>query len=131
MKMDWEIVGRLTRAFPRSFINSEGEFIAHKYANEYFTLRTCKTELDIKCKVLEWFSRGAYKTEPYRTKAKNDEFHRFMLNGINKFLETNFTSNDMNLIYTYLGNAINHGKTVEFVEENYNMSFFRQFTAET
>ena len=57
--------------FPRSFINPNGEFIAHPIANQYFILRDCKSELDVKCKVLEWFSRGAYKTEPYGTKKKN------------------------------------------------------------
>lgn len=31
----------------------------------------CETELDVKCKVLEWFSRGAYKTEPFHFDAEN------------------------------------------------------------
>ena len=125
---DWNIVERLTRAFPGSFINGQGEFIAHKYANEYFILRNCETELDIKCKVLEWLSRGAYKSEPYRSKKKNDEFHAFMLNGINRFLGTRFVQSDMEFIYTYLGNAIKHDKTVEFITKaNYNMGFFSQF----
>jgi hypothetical protein len=51
-----------------------------------------------------------------------------MLNGINQFLGTSFTHDDMELIYTYLGNAIKHDKTVEFITKaNYNMGFFRQF----
>ena len=126
--VDFEIQSRLMRAFPQSFINYEGEVILHRYANEYFILRNCETELDVKCKVIEWCSRGAYKTEPYRSKAKNAEFHEFMLNGINKFLGTSFTQDDMEIIYTYLGNAIKHEKTVEFITvANYNMSFFEQF----
>ncbi len=127
-RIGWDIIGRLLRAFPQSFINYNGEVILHRYANEYFILRNCETELDVKCKVLEWCSRAASTAEPYKSKAKNDEFHTFMLKGINQFLETSFTHDDMKLIYTYLGNAIKHDKTVEFITQaNYNMGFFRQF----
>lgn len=130
-KIDWDIIGRLARAFPNSFISGHGEFIVHK-TGECFVLCNCETELDIKCKVLEWLSRAAYKTEPYGSKAKNDAFHTFMLNGINQFLGTNFTHDDMEIIYTYLGNAIKHDKTGEFITEaNYNMGFFRQFEKQT
>lgn len=123
----YEMLKRLMKCFPNSFLNGSGEFIAHVFANEYFILENCKTELDVKCKVLEWFSRGAYKTEPYRSKRQNETFHEFMLNGINKFLGTNFTQADMEDIYTYLGNAIKHQKTIEFIEGGYDMSFFNQF----
>lgn len=119
--MDWELIIRLMNYFPNSFINQNGEFIAHAKSNTYFILRDCKTELDIKCKVLEWLSRAAYKTEPYRRKDKNDEFHKFMRGGIIKFLGVHFSENDMETIYTYLGNACNHEKTVAFVMSGYDM----------
>lgn len=119
--MDWQLIIRLMHCFPRSFINQNGEFIAHLKSNTYFRLTDCKTELDIKCKVLEWLSRAAYKTEPYRRKDKNDEFHAFMLKGINEFLGTQFTAEEMEQIYTYLGNACNHEKTVWFIESGYDM----------
>lgn len=123
----WDIFERLTKAFQNGIITSTGEFVAHK-SGEYFNLRNCKTELDVKCKVLEWLSRAAFKTEPYGSRAKNDEFHIFMLSGINSFLGTRFTESDMETIYTYLGNAIKHEKTKEFIEiAHYNMSFFNQF----
>ena len=123
--MDWQLITRLMRCFPRSFINQHGEFIAHEKANEYFILKNCKSELDVKCKVLEWFSRGAYKTEPYRTKKKNDEFHEFMLDGINEFLGTEFTEDDMVLIYTYLGNAVNHELTIKFIVNEYKLDILK------
>ena len=127
MMVNFEIQSRLMKAFPRSFINYCGEVILHEFGNQYFILRTCETELDVKCKVLEWCSRGAYKTEPYKSKAKNKEFHKFMLDGINKFLGTNFSKEDIEIIYTYLGNACQHKKTVKFIESGYDMSFFEQF----
>lgn len=117
---------KLIACFPKSFINPSGEFIAHKKSNTYFLLENCKTEFDVKCKVLEWFSRVAYKTETYRTSKKNDEFHKFMLDGINKFLETSFDESDMELIYTYLGNACNHKKTVAFIESGYDMRILKE-----
>lgn len=119
--LDWSIAEKLLKAFPRSFINCSMEIIAHEKANEYLSLKNCETELDVKCKVLEWFSRAAYKTAPFGER-KNREFHKFMLDGINKFLGTAFTENDMDLIYTYLGNACDHKKTIRFVESGYDMS---------
>ena len=107
--------------FPNSFINSSGEFIAHHKANEYFNLINCESELEIKCKVIEYFSRGAYKTKPFKTKKENEEFNRFMLAGINNYLGTKFTPEDMENIYTYLGNKCNREKTIAFIKSNYNM----------
>ena len=74
---------------------------------------------------MEWLSRSAYKTEPYSTKRSNDEFHRFILGGVNQFLETDFTEKDMEQIYTYLGNRCNHAKTLEFIESGYDMSVLK------
>lgn len=122
----FEVAKRLMKCFPNSFINYLGEFIAHRYANEYFNLENCESELDVKCKVLECFSRGAHKTDPYRTARNNREFHRFMLNGINAFLQTEFTEDDMDIIYTYLGNSCNHPKTVKFIESGYDMKIFEK-----
>lgn len=121
-----EIMEKLMRCFDRSFINGCLEFIAHEKANEYIGLKNCETELDVQCKVLEWFSRASYKTEPYRTRAKNEEFHNFMRNGVNRFLGTEFTEEDMEQIYTYLGNRCNHEKTVRFIENGYNMEILKE-----
>ena len=129
--MEWELIQKLMHCFPRSFINEYGEFIAHQIANEYFNLRKCKSELDVKCKVLEWFSRGAYKTEPYGTKKKNNEFHKFMLDGINDFLGTEFTEDDMELIYTYLGNAVHHELTIKFICSGYDMEVLKEMEGES
>ena len=49
-----------------------------------------------------------------------------MLNGINDFLETRFSVEDIEEIYTYLGNRVNHKKTVRFVESGYDMAVFKE-----
>ena len=120
--VDSNITKRLSAAFPKSFINCSLEFIAHRTANEWFRLEDCETELDVQCKVLEWLSRGAYKTEPFATDRKNKDFHTFMLNGINKYLGTNFTEEDIAIIYQELGNRVRHPLTVEFVNSGYDIS---------
>jgi hypothetical protein len=116
------ITKRLAAAFPKSFINSALEFIAHRTANEYFRLEDCYTELDVQCKVLEWLSRGAHKTDPFSTKRKNEEFHEFMLCGINTYLGTNFDADDIAIIYQKLGNRVRHPLTIEFVRSGFDMS---------
>ena len=124
--VDSLVTKKLARAFPNSFINTALEFIAHKEANEYFRLEDCENEFDVKCKVLEWLSRGAHKTCPFNSNIKNERFHNFMLNGINDFLGTDFTEDDMEIIYTYLGNRCNHERTVKFINSGYDMSIFPQ-----
>lgn len=116
---------RLLNSFPRSYINMHGEFIAHERANEYFILKNCTNDLEIKCKVLEWLSRGGCKTEPYKSYKKNMEFNDFMRNGINKFLGTNFSADELLQIYIKLGNACNHSKTVEFVQSEYDFNLLK------
>jgi hypothetical protein len=123
--VDSLVTRKLARAFPNSFINTALEFIAHKEANEYFRLEDCENEFDVKCKVLEWLSRGAHKTCPFHSNIKNERFHNFMLNGINDFLGTDFTEDDMEIIYTYLGNRCNHERTVKFVNSGYDMEVLK------
>lgn len=124
--MDWELIARLMKCFPNSFVNSEIEFIAERKSNTFFRLEDCKSELDVKCKVLEWISRPAYKGQPYSSEKRNQEFRAFMLNGINQFLGTDFSENDIEQIYTYLGNAVHHERTVEFVMSGYDMKNIRK-----
>lgn len=118
-----EIVLDLLKSFPGSFLNQHGEFIAHRETNEYFQLSKCKDALEIKCKVLEWLSRAACKTEPYKTKKNNKEFNDFMLRGINKFLYTDFDKYDMSTIYQDIGNQVNRELTIKFINSGYDMEY--------
>lgn len=120
--IEWEYITRLMKCFPHSFINQYGEFIARRETNAYFKIDNCKSEMDIKCKVLEWLSRDAHKGEPFRARRKNEEYRAFMMGGINSYLGICFTPAEMEEIYTYLGNACNHEKTIRFIESGYDMS---------
>lgn len=120
--VDFSIVKRLMRCFQGSFINQNGEFIAHRNGNVWFCIETCSDELEVKCKVLEWLSRPAYKTEPYSTKKNNDKFYAFISEGINRFLGTQFTYDDFEQIYSALGNNVNRGKAIWFIQSGYDMT---------
>lgn len=115
-----ECVKALLQSFPGSYINNRYEFIAHPRTNQYIVLSNCETPLDIECKVLEWLSRPAHKTAPYSQEWRNRELHEFMLNGINAFLDTGFSEEDISKIYEALGNRINHEKTIRFIESGYD-----------
>lgn len=111
---------KLMRCFPNSFISQYGEFIAHKEANEYIIINNTTDDIEIKYKVLEWLSRAAYKGQPFRSEKKNKEFRKFMLFGINKFLETDFDEFQIGIIYAELGNRVSRPLTMKFVESGYD-----------
>lgn len=117
---DYEM--RLMSCFAGSFVNSCGEFIAERKSNTYFNLANCKSETEVKYKVIEWLSRAAYKTEPYRRRDLNDKFHTFISDGANEFLGTNFDAKAWCLIYTKLGNNINRSLCERFVASGYDLS---------
>lgn len=121
-----EARAKLLECFPGSFINSRGEFIAHLRTNQYFLLNNCQTVEDIEAKVLEWLSRPTFKTQPYSQEWRNRRFHEFMLAGVNAFLDTDFSEDDMELIYTYMGNAIKHDLTVKFINHDMSMKWLRE-----
>lgn len=124
--VDVGMVVKLARAFPGGFLNGQGEFIAHEKGNAYFLLTDCDTELDVKCKVLEWLSRDAYKSTPFHRVVQNIKFRRFIFDGICKFLEHDFSFEDMEEIYTHIGNRVNHAKTVRFIESGYDLKVLKE-----
>lgn len=117
---------RLMACFPQSFINHNGEFIAHKTSNTWFDLFKCRDELEIKCKVLEYLSYSASKGQPFKAEKNNVAFRDLMLRGINKYLETSFSQEQMDEIYTYLGGGINRQKTRRFIKSGWDLSILKQ-----
>lgn len=110
-----DIRNRFGAAFPKFFINHNLEVIVYPRRNTYFLLIDVNTETDLVAKILEWLSREAAKS----VDKKSQKYH---LDGINAFLGTNFTKEDMMKIYTYLGNRCNHNRTLRFIESGYDLS---------
>ena len=111
----------LLECFPNSWFNENNEFIADTKSNTYFIFGNCKNTEDVECKILEWLSRSAAKGQPYSQDWRNRKFRKFMLDGINSVLDTNFSIGDIDFIYQKLGNRINHSLTVKFVESKFDM----------
>lgn len=116
----------LLAAFPGSFINERDEFIAHPRTNQYCSLADCKKPEDVEAKVLEWLSRAAFKTAPYSQVWRNRRLHEFIRKGINDFLETDFTAEDMETIYQHLGNAVRHKKTMQFIYSDFDINTLKK-----
>lgn len=110
-----EIRQRLVHAFPLLFVNRQNEIIIHPKRNTYFRLDGVETERDLKAKILEWLSREAAKSVSRQSQA-------YHLNGINRFLGTDFTHEEMYEIYTFLGNSVHHEKTLRFIDSGYDLS---------
>lgn len=110
-----EIRNRFWAAFPKLFINHNMEVIVHPRRNTYFLLKGVETERDLVAKILEWLSREA-------AKSVYNESQKYHLDGINAFLGTNFTQDEMMEIYTYLGNSCNHKRTLLFIDSGYDLS---------
>lgn len=110
-----EIRHRLAGAFPRCFVNMNNEIIIYPPRNIYFRLDDVETGRDLNAKILEWLSREA-------SKSISRQSQKYHLDGINKFLGTSFSHDDMDTIYSYLGNCCNHEKTLRFIDSGYDMS---------
>ena len=120
-----EIVNKLKQCFPQAFVNPRNEIIVHPRTNSYFILENCENEFDVKCKVLEWLSRAACKSQPYHSDYRNEMVWEYHRHGINMYLGTKFSREDMYLIYTYLGNCCNHQRTISFINNGYDLNLLR------
>ena len=120
-----ELLIKLMRIFYDSFINYNMELIIIPKNNTYFRVDNIKTELDIKRKVLEYCSRSALKAMPYSSERSNKKFRAKVLDKINRFLETNFDGDDIELIYVKLGNGINSSLAEEFIKSGYDMEILK------
>ena len=118
-------VTNLMIVFDESFINCINELILIPKTNLYLCLDDVESELDLKCKVIEYCSRDAYKTMPYSSPHSNKVYQNNVRKRMNTYLRTDFTREDMELIYTYLGIGVNHDLTIKFVESNYDTNILK------
>lgn len=104
---------------PNCFINHNFEIIVVPKNNIYFRLEDVETELQLKCKVLAWLSRPS-------CKGVSDYWQKRIRAIVNEFLGTEFTWEEMQEIYTYLGNDCNREKSIQFIESNYDLTLLKR-----
>lgn len=108
-----------------AYLNAFGDCILSDIGNVWFNAKKCKTKKDIICKLLESCSRPIAKGQPYRTENKNNEWRNSLLNCFNDYLKTNFSKDDMYLIYDKLGNGVNHELTLKFINSGFDLTLLK------
>ena len=121
-----EIVNNTMELFRGSFINSNNELILIPKFNIYFMLNNVNNESDFKEKMCEYFSRSCCCSLPYQTDKANDKYHKENCEKFNAICGTDSTVEDMELIYSHLGNGINHQLTYDFVKSNFNLELLNR-----
>lgn len=109
-----KFLGYVRNHSPKYFINQNDELIVVPSWNIYFGLYNVKTPLDLKCKVVEWLSRPA-------CKGVSNYWQKRIRLIFNDYLGTDFNRDEMERIYAYLGNALKHESTINFIESGYDL----------
>ena len=120
-------------AFPHSFIkyyvNGGFEITLDQQNVLWFSLGEIESDIELKRRFISAVSR-CYKTEPYRNSKRNIEWQQKHMVAFNKVLGTNFTEDDFEYIYTYLGNGCNKPIAIKFIESGYDIDVLKQLIAE-
>ena len=95
------------------------------YCNYYFDISNCNSALDVKRKVIEYWSRHACKTEPAGTEISNI-IQNYVRYGINEYLKTAFSKEDFEIIYQHLGNGINSELCEKFIKSKFNLKILQR-----
>lgn len=104
---------------PNCFISPIFELIVEPRNNIFFRLEDVETELDMKCKVIAWLSRPSVKGVGAQCQKK-------MRAIFNEYLETDFSPEQIEQIYMYLGNDCNREKTIKFIESDYDFNILTE-----
>ena len=118
-------IQRIMKYFKNSYINSYLEVILLPKTNGYFAIKNCRNEVDIKCEIIENISRDCFKTQHYSRLKDNKKMWQENLIALNNALKTDFSQQDIELIYNKLGNGINHELTKKFVDSDFNVEVLK------
>ena len=116
--------------FPKSFINCNNEIILIPKFNVYVCLDDVETDDDFKVKLCEWFSRDCCYALRYSQQKRLERYWQDNTDAFNQICGTNFTVEQMQFIYTYLGNGIKHELTKEFVKSGFDLSIIEKYLQE-
>ena len=111
-----------------SFINHNNEIILIPKFNVYTLLDDVNTDDDFKVKLCEWFSRDCCCALRYSQQKRLDRYYQENINAFNSICGTDFTIEQMEYIYTYLGNGIKHQAAKMFVKSGFDLSVIDKFT---
>ncbi len=116
-----ESVQKAMEFLPDSFINHNNEIILIPKFNVYTLLSDVKTDDDFKVKLCEWFSRDCCKALRYQQQKRLNRYYQHNTDVFNAICDTNFTVDDMYIIYTHLGNGRNPELAKAFVKSGFDL----------
>ena len=117
-----ESVQKALKCLHGSFINHNNEIILIPKFNVYTLLDDVKTDNDFKAKLCEWFSRDCCCALRYSQNKRLERYYQENTDAFNFICGTNFTVEQMEYIYTYLGNGIKHELAKKFVKGGFDLS---------
>ena len=125
-----ESVRLAMQIFPNSFINHNNEIILIPKFNVYILLDDVETDEDFKVKLCEWLSRDCCCALRYSPQKRLDRYYQENTDRFNKICDTNFTIEQMDFIYTYLGNGVKHELTKQFVKSGFDITIIEKHLQE-
>lgn len=128
MKM-LESVSKALKILPGSFINHNNEIILIPKFNVYTLLDDVETDDDFKVKLCEWFSRECCCALRYSQQKRLERYWQDNTVVFNFICGTNFTVDQMNYIYTYLGNGIKHELAKKFIKSGFDLLVIEKWVA--
>lgn len=127
-----DLLIKIMASFKESFVkcNNDGfGIILDSKSNFFFSLENIDSDCELIRRLISSVSR-CYKTKPYEKEWRNRKYQTELMTSFNGFLGTNFTEDDFEYIYTYLGNGCNKPIAIKFIESGYNIEILKQLIAE-
>ncbi|SKA06586.1 hypothetical protein SAMN02745174_02427 [Cetobacterium ceti] len=104
---------RMMNIFVGSFINADFEVILIPQRNIYFNLNNVNTIEDLQVKFIHWITRDTT-FKNYRSREK-----------YNEYLKTNFSREELVLVYEKLGSARNENLCRKFIKNKFNLKILK------
>lgn len=120
-------IDEFAASFPNSFVNEIGELILVPKTNLYFKVEGITSIEELLCKIVEWCSRDACKSEPFYHSWRNKQYQQKVRDNINEFLGVDFSEEEWLLVYEYLGNNINRPLCEEFVRSDFDLNIIKKY----
>lgn len=116
-----ESVQKAMKLLPGSYINHNNEIILIPKFNVYTSLNDVETDDDFKVKLCEWFSRDCCKALRYQQQKRLNRYYQHNTDVFNAICDTNFTVDNMEIIYTHFGNGRNPELAKAFVKSGFEV----------
>ena len=122
-----ESVQKALKWLKGSYINHNNEIILIRKFNVYTLLDDVNTDEDFKVKLCEYFSRDCCCALRYSQQKRLNRYYQENIEAFNFICGTNFTIEQMDYIYTFLGNGVKHALAKEFVKSGFDLSVIDKY----